>query len=431
MIAGLMIAGFILLLILGVPIYAALTLSATAALIVIEGWIGIDHVADIVFSRLDTYMFVAIPLFSLMAHILSKTSAVTDLYSGIQYLSRRFTGSVGIATLGVATVFSSISGSSVATSMTLSQVSIPPMLRHGYSKQAAYGLVAAGGTLGILIPPSIALIIYGVLADVSIAALFIGALLPALLLIILFSAFTFIQQHLAEKFTGTASGNGTSLTNIPPTAPGLRLIVVIALPMAVMTGLYRGAFTPTEAGAAGAVGAILLAGLVYQSLSFKALNDSAQRAAQTSSMVFAIIVGAALFSHVMVVTELPTLLVSIVVSWQLDELTFLFGVMFIILLLGMLLDGAAIMLVTTPIVLPLLDQYGIDRVWYGILLVINLEMSLISPPVGLNLMVIKGTANADIKEVIIGAFPYVLLMMAALALLMLFPGIVLYLPGQL
>lgn len=431
MIVGLMIAGFILLLLMGVPIYAALSLASIAALVFIEGWMGIDQVADIVFSRLDTYMFVAIPLFSLMAHILSKTDAVTDLYSGIQRLSRRFTGSVGIATIGVATVFSSISGSSVATSMTLSQVSIPPMLRHGYSKRAAYGLVAAGGTLGILIPPSIALIIYGVLADVSIAGLFIGALLPALLLVMLFSLFTIFQQRHAAKNTVATETNEDLPADNALKAPSFRLFFVIALPVAVMTGLYSGAFTPTEAGAAGAVGAMLLAALVYQSFSIKSLNESAQRSAQTSCMVFSIIVGAALFSHVMVVTEFPTLLVSIIVSWQLDELTFLFGVMFIILLLGMLLDGAAILLVTTPIVLPLLDQYGIDRVWYGILLVINLEMSLISPPVGLNLMVIKGAANADIKDVIIGALPYVLLMMVALALIIVFPGIALYLPGQL
>lgn len=425
----LMIVCFVLLLLLGIPIYAALCLASVSALAFLYGWGGVDQMADIMYSRLETYLFVAIPLFSLMGQILTRTPAITDLYLGVQSLSRRFTGSAGVATIGVATVFSAISGSSVATAMTVSDVSIPSLLRHGYSKRATFGLVAAGGTLGILVPPSIALIIYGVVADVSIAGLFVGAIFPALLLIVLFSVYTVVIQR--QRLANTNAPSNSDNVPLQANHSSYRVCFILALPVAIMAGLYTGVFTPSEAGAVGAVGAMLLAAFGYRCFSVAMLNDAAQRAVQTSCMIFAIIATAAIFSHVMVVTEFPQSLLAHVVSWELGKMEFLFGIMLLILILGMFLEGAAILLITTPIVLPLLDQYGIDRLWYGILLVINLEMSLISPPVGLNLMVIKGANDADIVDVILGALPYVLLMMLAIALVILFPDIALYLPKQL
>ncbi len=428
-----MVFGFLILLALGVPIYAALFLASTAALMSIDGWRGFEQVAEIVFSRLDTYMFVAIPLFALMAQILVRTDAVADLYRGVEQLTKRFKGSLGIATIGVATVFSSISGSSVATAMTLSDVSIPQMLRHGYSTRAAYGLVAAGGTLGILIPPSIALIIYGMIADVSIAALFIAALAPALLLIAVFSIYTLATQNIASHKNREPDSASVPIDSSHTEAAAnyrtSRVLLPLTLPVLIIGGMYQGIFTPSEAGAVGVAGATLLAAICYKQLTISSLNIAAQRATQTSGMVFAIIAGAAVFSHVIVVSEFPGAVLKVVMSWNLDLTTFLIGVMLAIFIMGMFLEGAAIILVTTPIILPLLDQYGIDPVWYGILLVINLEMSLISPPVGLNLIVIKGATRADTMEVITGALPYVALMMLVLLLLIVFPGIALYLPA--
>lgn len=421
----LVITFLLLLLCLGVPVFVALCLSSMAALVAIEGWVGLEHLADIIFARLDTYAFVAIPMFALMAQILLKTNALTDVYNSVNRLLGRVRSGVGFTTIGVATVFSAVSGSSVATAVTLSDTSIPQMIKHGYSKRSAYGLVAASGTLGILIPPSIALIVYGVIADVSISGLFIAALGPALLLIALFASYDRLAHRPSEQCD---QEYGRKDLNQAVGSNKWRVLSVAGLPVLIIAGLYGGVFTPSEAGAIGVLLALGIATLAYKSFRLSDCHAAAKRSAETSGMVFAVIAGAAVFAHVIVLAETPQFMLQWVAEMELSALGFLCGLMFFLFILGMFLEGASITLVTTPLVLPVLDMLGIDRMWYGILLVINLEMSLISPPVGLNLMVIKGATGAEFSDVVLGALPYVLLMMVSLVILALFPGIALFLP---
>ncbi len=433
----LLILFLLFLLAAGVPVFVALSITSIVALLAMEGPAGIEHIADIIFARLDTYAFVAIPLFAYMAQILIRTNALQDVYNTVNRIAGNIKNSAGATTLGVATVFSAVSGSSVATAVTLSDVSIPQMLKHGYSKRSAYGLVAASGTLGILIPPSIALIVYGIIADVSISGLFIAALLPALLLISLFCLYDRLQLSLQPSAGEPADEQQTSPDQSEPgngdtsgSTGKFKVSMVALLPVLIIGGLYSGVFTPSEAGAVGVVLSMLLATCVYRQLTLKGCHLAAKKAAENAGLVFAIVAGAALFGHVIVITEIPLQLLEWVISMELDALVFLLGLMALIFIMGMFLEGASITLVTTPLILPALDLLGIDRMWYGILLVINLEMSLISPPVGLNLMVIKGAARAQFSDVVYGALPYVLLMMLAIALIALFPGIALYLPGK-
>lgn len=419
---------------LGFPVFASLCLASLFAFIMMDGWVGLEHLSDIIFARLDTYAFVAIPLFTLMAQLLMKTGVVEDLYRLTFVITRRARMGVGAATILIATLFSAISGSSVATAATLSTTSVPEMLRNGYGRKAAYGLSAAGGTLGILIPPSIALIIYGIIADVSITALFIAAIAPAAILISLFLIYDVIVFARRDKATDRLPEreriNTGGLGNDPVTAgSAFRASVLLAVPILIMIGLYAGVFTPSEAGAVGVIAALLVALLIGRMPSLGTLNDSCISAARTSGVVFAIVAGAALFGHVLVLTEAPANLLDLVSSLEINKITFLLILMATLFVLGMFLEGASITLVTTPLLIPVLDQLDIDRLWYGILLVVNLEMSLISPPVGLNLMVLKGTANADYLEVVQGSIPYIAMMMLCVGILITFPAIVTFLPN--
>ena len=433
--ALIVIAVLLILILPGVPVFLALSIASLVGFIRMDGWAGLEHLADIVFSRLDTYAFVAIPLFTLMAQLLIQSGAVTDLYALASKVTQRLRVGVGAATIMIATLFSAISGSSVATAATLATTSVPEMIRGGYGSSAAFGLAAAGGTLGILVPPSIALIVYGIVADVSISALFVAAILPATLLVGLFLLYDAIVYTRKVRRSGDNPPRHVEADDATADNPrghaAARALALLTIPVVVMVGLYAGILTPSEAGAIGVVLALLLGVVIRRFPSVKSVTEACVSAARTSGMVFSIVAGAALFGHVLVLTEAPEQLLGQVNALGIDRLTFLLILMLCIFVLGMFLEGASITLVTTPLIIPVLDQLGIDRLWYGILLVINLEVSLISPPVGLNLMVLKGAANAEYLEVVRGVIPYIVILAICLALLIVFPSIATFLPALL
>ena len=418
----------------GVPVFVALCIAAIAALVQLEGWHAIEQIADITYSRLDTYAFVAIPLFTLMAQVLMHTGAVEDLYRIASRLAQKARMGVGAATILIASLFSAISGSSVATAATLSTTSVPEMLKRGYPRTAAFGMAAASGTLGILIPPSIALIVYGIIAETSITALFIAAIVPAIILILMFIVYDYSLY--ARRIAGVPEQANAEVAAVIDTAEEVidratsyRAAVLLAVPLAIMVGLYGGVFTPSEAGAVGAVAAVLVGVMIRRIPSFGAMMSAGITSARTSGMVFAIVAGAALFGHVLVLTEAPAALLASIDALEIGRTGFMLLLMIAIFVLGMFLEGASITLVTTPLIIPALDYFGIDRVWYGVLLVINLEMSLISPPVGLNLMVLKGVTDASYLEVVRGSLPYIAIMALCLLLLIFFPSLATFLPA--
>ncbi|MGH6946904.1 MAG: TRAP transporter large permease [Kiloniellales bacterium] len=420
---ALILLGLVLLLLTGLPIFAGLGLGSIAIILVAEGRLG--GLGAIVFGKLDNYLLVAIPLFAFMAHLMIKAKVVDDLYATAHTLVRHWPGGLGVATVLSCTLFAAISGSSVATALTIGSAAIPQMRRYGYPDRAAYGVVGAGGTLGILIPPSGPMILYGVISDTSIGALFIAGVIPGLVLAGIFVLFCIAQAAMVR---------GVERVERAPLGECLaalrRAIWAIALPPLVLGGMYFGVFTATEAAGAGAIGALLIAVLAYRNLSLRGLFEAAVETARTTTMLFMILAAAAMFGHVLTILHLPAELVALVTEAEVGPIAFILAVMALIFVLGMFLETISIILVTTPIVLPVMFALQIDPVWYGVLLMINLELALITPPVGMNLFVIKGITQAPMSEIVMGVLPYVLLLILGLLLVLVWPDLALWLPAS-
>ena len=419
MLFALILAGLVVVLLTGVPVFAGLTLFATAILYAYEGHLG--GLGDLVFGELDTYLLVAIPLFTLMAQFMIRGKVVDDLFGAAHTLVRHLPGGLGVATVGACTVFAAISGSSVATALTIGAAAVPLMIRYGYPPRVAYGVVAAGGTLGILIPPSGPMVLYGVVSDTSIGALFIAGVLPGLMLAAIFAVYSMTAAR------GRPREPRASWSEI--VAALRRSFWALLLPVLVLGGLYFGVFTATEAAGVGALGALLIAMLVYRNFSLRDLWLSAEDAARNTAMLFMILAAAAILGNVLTKLRIPNQMVDLVLTYGVSQIGFLCAVMALIFVLGMFLETISIILITTPVVLPVLAALKIHPVWYGILLTINLELALITPPVGMNLFALKAITRAPLAEIIAGVAPYVLLLIAGLALVMLFPAIALWLPG--
>ncbi|WP_417205544.1 TRAP transporter large permease [Antarctobacter sp.] len=414
----LVFAGLILLLLTGMPIFAALGLTATAILLLFEGHIG--PVADTVYAHLNKPVLTTIPLFVFMAQIMIKARIIDDLYEMAHTVIGHVRGGLGVATVLSCTIFAAISGSSVATALSIGSSAIPQMKRFGYPERDALGVIAAGGTLGILIPPSGPMILYAIVSEASIGALFLAGIVPGLLLAVIFSLYCMI--HAGDRSQADWAG-------WPKVARAMRKSIwAVLAPPLVMGGIYAGIFTASEAAAFGCLYALVVALVVYRSLPLTVLWDCAYQTMRTSMMVFMIIAGAAMFGHAITIIRLPVGVTEAVAAMGLSPLVFILIVMALIFVMGMFLESIAIILITTPILLPTMHLLDIDLIWYGVLLMINLELAMITPPVGMNLFVIKGITDASLGQVVRGAAPYVFLMLIGLAVLIAVPGLATWLP---
>jgi len=417
------LVGLVLLLFTGLPIFAGLALFGGVLLLATQGSLG--SITEVIFGELSRYLLVTIPLFAFMAHVMIRGRIVDDLYGTAYTLTRHLPGGLGIATIAACTIFAAISGSSVATALTIGSVAIPQMIRFGYEPKAAYGLVAAGGTLGILIPPSGPMVLYGVISETSIGGLFMAGVLPGLMVAAIFAAWSMLT-----------SGSSSSRVRREPRASLREALAALrkslwslSLPIFVLGGMYAGVFTATEAAAAGAVAATIVAALIYRSIGVRDLWAAALDASRTSAMLFMIVGGAAVFAHVMTKMRIPQQIVEFVVAMDIGVFGFLIAMMALLSVLGMFLESIAIILVTTPVILPVMSHLHINPIWYGILLTINLELAQITPPVGMNLFTIKAITNAPMGQIVRGSAPYVLLLVVGMIAVMLFPQIALWLPG--
>ena len=417
----LLLLALIGLLYLGMPMFAALFLLPLGVLFWTEG--SVPALGEMVIGKLDGYLLVAIPLFMLMAHIMVRGRVVDDLYHAAFAMLKRVRGGVGIATVAACTIFAAISGSSVATALTIGKIAIPQMLRYGMSRQGAFGVVAGGGTLGILIPPSAPMVLYAYVTETSVAALFLAGVVPGLLMALTFATYCFVTEGRAR----------VPADEPPPQAIGrvvLRAGWSLSLPVFVLGGIYVGIFTATEAAGTGTIYALVIAGLVFRALSWRDLVDGVQEATRTSAMLLLIIAGAAIYGYMLTKLQIPQELTRLVAEYQLGRTGFLIAMMVLLFVLGLVLESFSIILLTMPAILPLLGTLEIDKVWYGILLTLSLELALISPPVALNLVVIKAITGAPLAEVNRSIRPYMLMLAAGTGLLIAFPEIALWLPRQ-
>jgi C4-dicarboxylate transporter DctM subunit len=411
----------------GMPMFAGMILFSGAVLWWVEG--GIPTFGEFVFSHLNVYLLVAIPLFMLMAHFMVRGRIVDDLYNTAHTLLRHLPGGLGVATVAACAIFAAISGSSVATALTIGSVAIPQMLRFNYDRLGAYGVVAGGGTLGILIPPSAPMILYGFVSDTSIGALFMAGVLPGIMISVIFATYCMITEYRREKKLGPAYVRPRR-ASLPEAAVAIRKSFwALCLPPFVLGGMYFGVFTVTEAAAAGALLALVIAVFIYRQFGWKDLWEGGEEAARTSAVLFMIIIGAALFGYMLTKLNIPAAAVDLALEYKVSQTGFLIAVMILLFVLGLILESISIILITTPVILPVMEALGIDKVWYGVLLTINLELALISPPVGMNLIVIKSITKAPLAEIDRAAIPYILMLMLGIALIIAFPQIALWLPS--
>ncbi len=411
----------VLLLLSGMPIFAGLGLTSIIIILISEG--SISSVADTVFAKLDNGLLTAIPMFAFMAHVMIRSKVVDDLYDAANALVGHFKGGLGVATVLACTIFAAISGSSVATALTIGSSAIPQMQRFGYRPSDTYGVIAAGGTLGILIPPSGPLILYAIVSETSIGALFIAGLIPGIMMALLFAFFCIGQAYFRDDIQQINWMGWSGCIRAMR-----KSIWSLLMPPVVLGGIYLGIFTASEAAAIGCIYALLVGAVVYRNFGLRDLADTAYETVRTTAMLFMILAGAAMFGHAVTIIRLPIELMESVTAMGLSAMGFILMVMLVIFILGMFLETIAIILITTPIVLPALMQFEVNLVWYGILLMINLELALITPPVGMNLFVIKGIAKAPLADVIRGALPYVALMIIGLIAVLLFQPLALWLP---
>ncbi|MCC7429064.1 MAG: TRAP transporter large permease [Alphaproteobacteria bacterium] len=423
----LMLAALIALLYLGMPMFAGMFLFSLGVLYAVEGHVA--TLGEFVFGKLNVYLLIAIPLFMLMAHVMVRGRVVDDLFGTTHTLLRHVRGGLGVATVLACTVFAAISGSSVATALTIGKVAIPQMLRYGMSRQGAFGVVAAGGTLGILIPPSAPMVLYALVTESSVGALFMAGVGPGIMMAAIFAAYCMATE--GRPMALAADGQAVPVARAPvPEMLGAirRSFWALTLPPFVLGGMYFGIFTATEAAAAGALYAMVIAGLIYRQLRAADFWEGVNEATRTSAMLFMVIIGAGMFGHMLTKLRVPQELVEMVVAWNIGRTGFLVAMMALVFVLGLILESFSIILITTPVIIPVLDTLGIDKVWYGVMLTLNLELALISPPVAMNLVVIKAITGAPLAEVNRSIIPYMLLLSLGIAILIAVPEIALWLP---
>ncbi|WP_425406074.1 TRAP transporter large permease [Hwanghaeella sp.] len=383
--------------------------------------------ATTVWGSTATWTLAALPLFVWMGEILFRTRLSEDMFAGLAPWMGRLPGRlVHVNILGCA-VFAAVSGSSAATAATIGKMSIPELSRRGYDEKLILGSLAGSGTLGLLIPPSIILIVYGVSAEVSIVRLFIAGILPGLMLCGLFMAYTMAWSLLNPSRTPAFDIKMTIMEKIRASG---RLIPVMALIVFVIASIYRGWATATEAAACGVAGALIISA-VTGSLSWKSFIESLMGATRTSCMIIFIVAGASFLSVAMGFTGIPRSLTQFIQEMNLPPYALLAALTLLFAVLGCFLDGISVVVLTTAILLPMVEAAGIDLLWFGIYVVLVVEMSQITPPVGFNLFVIQGLTGRNIFWIAYAALPFFLLMIVAVALIVLFPEIATWLPGRL
>ncbi|MBE9603689.1 TRAP transporter large permease [Acetobacteraceae bacterium H6797] len=413
----LLMVALIALMYFGMPIFAALFLLPLGVLYFVEG--GIPAIGEMVIGNLDSYLLVSIPLFMMMAHIMVRGKVVDDLYGAAFMLFKNVRGGVGIATVVACTIFAAISGSSVATALTVGKIAIPQMLRYGMSRKGAFGVVAGGGTLGILIPPSAPMVLYAFVTETSVGALFLAGVVPGLMMAAMFAGYVLLTERKAVIDPEAP----------PPARPSMkRAAASLSLPLFVLGGIYFGIFTATEAAGTGTLYALVIAALVYRSIGWKDLIEGVGEAMRTSAMLLMIIAGAAIYGYMLTKLHVAQELVTLVTDLGLSRTGFLIAMMVLLFLLGLVLESFSIILLTMPAILPVMAALDIGKVWYGVLLTLSLEMALISPPVAMNLVVIKAITGAPLAEVNRSILPYMLMLALGTALLIAFPDIALWLP---
>lgn len=409
----------------GVWVAVSLLIVGLAALLAFTSLPVEQVLSTAVWSTIASWPLTSLPLFIWMGEILFRTRLADDMFKGLVPWTGRLPGQLLHVNVIGCGIFAAVSGSSAATAATIGKITLPELFRRRYPEQVAIGSLAAGGTLGILIPPSIPMIVYGVAAQVSIAKLFIAGVIPGAVLMTLFSLYTsgwamLHKQHMpASERRYTVADRVRALGYLSP---------VVLLIAAVTGSLYTGIATPTEAAAVGVLGALIVAAAT-RSLTVTSFVASVKGTVLTSCMIVFILAAASFLSTALAFLKLPAILAAWVSTLGLSPYWLLLALAILYLILGCFIDGISMVVLTAAIVLPMVERVGIDLLWFGVFIVILVEMANITPPVGFNLFVVQGITGRDSFAVALAAFPYFLIMCLFAAVITAFPALVTWLPN--
>ena len=418
----------VLLLLSGMPVAFALGFTAIAFLFIEDGVGAFEVAAETLFGALDEFALLSIPMFLLMGSAIAASRAGTDLYEALDRWLYRVPGGLLISNIGACGVFAALTGSSPATCAAIGKMGIPEMRKRGYDADLATGAIAAGGTLGILIPPSITMILYGIASETSIGRLFIAGIIPGLLLTGLFMAWAlFLSWKRGTKLVDEDRiySMKEKLELLP------RLLPFIAVIVGVVYALYGGIATPSEAAGVGAMLCLVMVMVIYRVWRPMELWAIMRDGLRESGMLLLIIGTSILFGYMMSSLQVTQSLAEAIGEMQVNRWVILAAINVLLLVAGMFLPPAAIILMTTPILMPVITAAGFDPIWFGVILTINMELGLITPPVGLNLFVINGiTPDVRLPTILKGAFPFMCCMILAIVILCVFPELATWLPSK-
>ena len=416
-----------------VLIYAGMHVGVALALLSFVGvWIIRDDagiasslVAQAANDAIADYIFGVVPLFVLMGLLVSVADIGKDTFEVANQAFRRVRGGLGIATVAANAVFAAITGISIASAAVFTKVAVPEMLRHGYTPRFAVGVVAGSSVLGMLIPPSLLLILYGVLTEKSVGDLFIAGIIPGIMLAVLYIAGILLMGRFTPGFVGGRVAADDQLPLMSVGRMAGKLLPIALLVALVLGGLYGGLFTPTEAGAVGAAGALLLA-LAKRRLGWSGLWQVLVETGRITAAVCFLIIAASMYSRMLAISGVTELLRTLIVDTGLGFPGLLAIFVAVVLLLGTILDSSSIMLITIPLVLPALLAFGTDLIWFGIVTLLAVEIGLLTPPFGIAVFVIKATLGREhsaitLNDIFAGALPFALIMLAMLFLVIAFP----------
>lgn len=427
------VVGLLVLMMLRVPIAIALIVSGTLGYAAAQGWpVAFKTLASVPYELTGAnpgaaYSFSVVPLFIFMGAVASRANMSRELFEAANAIFSGVRGALAAATIGSCAAFAAICGSSIATAATFSKVAIPEMRRYGYDMELATGAVASAGTLGILIPPSLILVIYSLVAEESIAKLFAAAMIPGILLAIGYILVIAILARLKPH-----------LMPVTPSLPMRQRIQalwgtwkLVLLFLLAVVGIYAGWFSPTEAAAVASFAAIVI-GFVTGSLTLRGLWEAGMETVQTTAMLFIIVIGAFIFSRLIVLTQFPLTLTVWVKEMGLTPWMVILAIVALYLLLGTFLEEVSTLLITVPVLLPVIKGIGYDPVWFGVFVTVMSTVGLISPPVGLTVFVVQSqNPEIPLQKIFRGVMPFLYADFVLLAALVMFPALALWLPAQL
>lgn len=422
------IAAMLAFIILGMHIGIALVVTSFVAVWMMRTpEIAARFVGAAANDAIRDYLFGVVPLFVLMGMFVSISGVGRDTFDVFQWVMRRLRGGLGLATVGANAVFAAITGISIASASVFTKVATPEMIRHGYTPRFSVGVVAGSSVLGMLIPPSLLMIIYGVIAEESIGRLFLAGILPGLLLALLFCVLIVGMAYLRPASLYTSGHAGATQESDSETwdSATRKFLPILLLVVLVLGGLYGGFFTPTEAGAVGAAGAFAIA-LLRRRLDRRKLWSVLTETGYVSVSVLFLIIAASLYSRMLALTGLPAFITTLITEMGLGHWGFLVAYLMIVIMLGCIIDSVSIMLIVLPIVLPIVASFGMDKIWFGVLTVVAVEIGLLTPPFGVSVYTVKSALNnptITVRDIFAGAFPFVAVMVFALFVLAVFPGL--------